>query len=218
VHLKPVQVQASSLLFEATPINKCAQDWACLIRWGICLRRALEISRAQSAGRHVRARKKEGVLDDLCDSMDDLNIKDRWQMHGIIESSPMCMLSDELLYAVHFMCLLRVRVAPFVPPEIWETVVLRVLTPHGFTDSCCRRFGYSNHAMKLAGANIRSLAFHYPFCMMRVELEPPVLPQLSAIDLSGLSHILNKEDATRLTQAVRQFYTLSDELAPALRE
>ena len=127
------------------PIDSASRDFRTCCRWLDGFTRGVEMVWRQRNGRHIRARTVEAaslLLDDTLGDMVQMLACHRWHtMGGALRPGdgwPLpASLELQTSSAVHFLCLLRGRLAGgAIVADIWKRVILEVLP-------CVARFGYS---------------------------------------------------------------------------
>jgi len=133
IHLWPAAVRSCAM------VDVTLGDWVRLNRWMRSAQRALKVCSMQASGRHVRQRTIEQMVEDLIASTDDMRELGGTK-HGPIET-----LFRSMGRVLHFLCLLRLRVAPLLPVDLWDLVIRRVLDISLSLQPAriLRRFGYS---------------------------------------------------------------------------
>ena len=99
------------------------------------------MAQKQRAGRHIRARTVEAIVDELTDSIDSMHVMCvRWDFTQVDPPTPdarplFTRLEMMFARAVHFLCLLRGKIStasctlPLIPAEVWSRVIFEVLPP-----------------------------------------------------------------------------------------
>jgi hypothetical protein len=139
VRLRPIASSCSRPI-DGMPITTVVNDWQTCHTWLADSRTFVEMTNRQRKGRHIRARTAERVHTSTLDAMDELQCMletPRWKKHSGAYYWPlMASLELQASAAVHFLCLVRGRLANgALAPEIWRLVVLQTLP-------CVRDFGY----------------------------------------------------------------------------
>jgi len=103
----------------------------------------------QARGKHVRERTREAAMENLVTWTEDVaELHARHQHMRVIGSNPIETLYTLTASSVHFLCLLRGRVAPWLPRELWDQVVARVIVlPVPRDATLLRRFGCDGTAI-----------------------------------------------------------------------
>ena len=126
------------------PIDCASRDFRTCSRWLDGFTRGVEMVWRQRSGRHIRARTVEAaglLLDDVLGDMLQMLTCHRWHGMGALRPGdgwPLpASLELQACSAVHFLCLLRGRIAGgAIVADIWKRIIIEVLP-------CVARFGYS---------------------------------------------------------------------------
>ena len=192
VRLSLLPLNGTPSPYPTTPIDVVEEDWDTCRRWIDTLVRASIMGRRQRMGRHIKAHSVELMEADLDDTTSDMRLLEAKQKTRVMWASRFwpipASLELQAAIAMHFLCLLRGRIAGgAIPADVWQQVVLAALP-------CVLSFRY-----EVGGA-----------ALPKVELRPwPKLPAMTTASSSPQPYQGQQRDVyTNFAQDNRQLFEL----------